>query len=92
MRGCTLTPRPGLGKNYRIVGFGRVRKYHRHSGCFRGNDKRAEVLPKALDFGFGAYLLVRLFCYFRHATGRSICFAGNSPSNLAKAERMHKYC
>ena len=57
-----------VGKNDRIVGFRRVRKYHRHSSCFSGNDKRAKVLPKALDFGFGDFLLVRLFRYFRHAT------------------------
>jgi hypothetical protein len=53
-----------LAKIIGLSGLVRVRKYHRHSGCFRGNDKRAEILPKALDFGFGAYLLVRLFLLF----------------------------
>src|SRR5450759_4236994 len=68
-----------------MVGFCRVRKHHRHSGCFSGNDKRAEVLPKALDFGFGAFLLDRLFCYFRHATGRSICFTGMRSAEVSVA-------
>jgi len=55
-----------------------------HSGCFSGNDKRAEVVLKALDFGFGAFLLVRLLRYFRHATGQSICFAGNAEITVAR--------
>jgi hypothetical protein len=67
-----------LAKIIGVVGFRRVRKHHRHSSCFSGNDKRAKVLPKALDYGFGAFLLVRLFCHFRHGTGRSVWLAGNA--------------
>jgi hypothetical protein len=36
------------------------------SGSPSGNDKRAEVLRKVLDLGFGVFFLfVRLFRYFR---------------------------
>jgi len=58
---------------------------------FSGNDKRTEVLPKALDFGFGAFLLVRLLCYFRHATGQSICFTGmRSAESVARTSSRIK--
>src|SRR6185437_10952742 len=36
-----------VDKNDRIVWLRRIRKQHRHSGCFGGNDERAEVLPES---------------------------------------------
>ena len=45
-----------IGKNYRVVGFRRVRKQHRHSSRFSGDDERPKILPKPLDFGFRAFL------------------------------------
>lgn len=45
-----------------------VRKQHRHACRFGGDDERAKVHPKALDLGFGAFLL---FGLTRHTTPRS---------------------
>src|ERR1700681_3340771 len=61
-----------IGKNYRMSACLCVRKHHRHSCRFTGDDERPEVFPKALDLGFSDLLLVRLACYFRHAPARSV--------------------
>ena len=88
----TVVPGQGekavIGENDRIVGFLRIRKQHRHSGCISGNDERTEVLPKALDFGFGAFLLVRLSCDFRHA--RAIRLAGSTETAVARTSSCTK--
>src|ERR1700676_5527194 len=55
-----------IGKNDRMTGFLCVRERHRHSCRFSGDDERAKVFPKALDFGFSDFLLFGLVCYFRH--------------------------
>src|SRR5471030_2249168 len=44
-----------IGENYRIAGLFRVRKHHRHSRRFGGDNERAQVFPKALDFGLGSF-------------------------------------
>src|SRR6202011_2347297 len=55
-----------IGKNDRIVGFLSVRKYHRHPCRFSGDDKRAKVFPKALNFGLGGFLRPRFVLFIRH--------------------------
>jgi hypothetical protein len=51
--------------NVRLVGFLCVCERHCHACRFSGDDKRAEVLPKAFNFGFGGLLFLPLFSYGR---------------------------
>ena len=76
-----------IGKNDRIVGFLCVRKHHRHSCRLSGDDERAKVLPKALDFGFGDFLLFRFFDYVRQPLDQSIRLAAKARLTL----RAHKH-
>ena len=63
-----------IGKNDRMAGFLCVREYHRHSCRFSGHHERAEVLPEALDFSFGNFLLFGFIRYFRHMAAQfGIC-------------------
>ena len=55
-----------VGKDDRIVEFRCIRKHHRHSRGFGGDDERAKVFPEAVNLGFGDVLLVGLVCNLRH--------------------------
>jgi hypothetical protein len=66
-----------IGENYRVTALCCVGKHHRHSSRLGGDDKRAKVCLKALDFGFRVLLLSGLVCSFRHISAYSDC-----PANL----------
>src|SRR5512132_630389 len=69
-----------IGKYYGIVGLPGVCKDHRHSRRLTGNDERAEVFPKALDLGFGDFLLFGFFDDVRQTAGQSSRLAAKAAS------------
>jgi hypothetical protein len=62
-----------IGENYRVTALCRVGNHHRHSRRLGGDDKRAKVYLKALDFGFSILLLIGLVRSIRHISACSDC-------------------